>query len=98
MIIRIERSGGVTGIPLRTEIDTRKLPQGESEALGRMVEQAGFFNLPAQITSQAKGADRFQYQLTVEEGARRHTVSLGESGAPPALQTLIQQVTQLARK
>jgi hypothetical protein len=97
MIIRLERSGGFMGIPLRAEIDTLKLPAGEGDALRQQVEAARFFDLPEKIAENTKGADRFQYALTVEDAGRRHSVSVGEADAPPELQNLIQHVTQLAR-
>jgi hypothetical protein len=97
VIIRIERSGGVTGIPLRGEIDTRKLPAAESEALQKQVEALNFFDLPEKIGGEAKGADRFQYLLSVEEAGRSHSVSVGETGGPPELHNLIQRLNLLAR-
>jgi hypothetical protein len=97
MIVRMERSGGFMGIPLRAEIDTLKLPAGEGEALRKQVEAARFFDLPEKIAEKAKGADRFQYVLSVEDTGRRHSVSVGEADAPPELQSLIQQLTLLAR-
>ena len=97
MIVRMERSGGFMGIPLRAEIDTLNLPTGEGEALRRQVEAAGFFDLPEKIAEKARGADRFQYVLSVEDAGRSHSVSVGEADAPLALQSLIQQVTQLAK-
>ena len=97
MIIRLERSGGLMGIPLRAEIDTRKLPTDQGESIHKLVENAGFFNLPEKIIEKSKGADRFQYVLGIEDGGSRHSVTVGEADAPPALQNLIQELTQLAR-
>ena len=97
MIVRMERSGGFMGIPLRAEIDTLKLPAGEGDALRRQVEAAGFFDLPEQIAEKAKGADRFQYVLSVEDAGRSHSVSVGEADAPPELKNLIQELTRRAR-
>lgn len=98
MIIRVERSGGFTGIPLRAVIDTRKLENEESRTLTKLLESAGFFNLPQSIQAKGGGADRFQYKLTVEEETRVHTVEVGETAGPAALQQLIQHVSSLARK
>lgn len=97
MIIRMERSGGFTGIPLRTVIDTGQLSAEEGRTLQDLVDSAGFFDLPASLPSPRKGADRFNFRLTVEEPGRSHTVEFGDAAASEPLQALIQQVTLLAR-
>jgi hypothetical protein len=98
MIIRMERSGGFTGIPLRAVVDSEQLEAGESRALRNQVEAAGFFNLPALQVSKSKGADRFHYQLTVEDAGHSHTIEIDEEAAPEPLQALIRQVAFLARR
>jgi hypothetical protein len=97
MILRMERSGGFTAIPLRTVIDSEQLSTEESRNLHHLVEVSGFFSLPPTILSPAGGADRFRYQLTVEDAGRSHTVEVGESAAPENLQALIRQLTVMAR-
>ena len=98
MILRMERTGGFSGIPLRAEIDSERLSPDESRALKALVEDAGFFNLPAVLAPPPGGADRFHYHLTVEEAGRRHSVEVGEAAVPEPLQALIRQVTVLARR
>jgi hypothetical protein len=34
-------------------------------------------------------ADRFQFDLTIEDGDRSHTVSIAEEAAPPELKALL---------
>ena len=97
MIIRMERSGGFTGIPLRAVIDSERLEAEDSRTLRNLVEAAGFFTLPAKIESQGTGADRFHYQLTIEEAGRSHTVEVSEGAAPETLLALTRQLTLLAR-
>jgi hypothetical protein len=98
MIIQMVRSGGFTGIPLRAVIDTEQLEVDEGRKLRNLVEAAGFFSLPASIPSPGGGADRFHYQLTVEDAGHSHTVEIGEGSASEPLQDLIRQVTLLARR
>ena len=103
MILRMERSGGFTGIPLRAAIDTDQLSSEDSRNLVHLVEVSGFFHLPPAITSPAGGAggtggaDRFSYRLTVEDAGRSHTVEVSEGAAPDHLQALIRQLTVMAR-
>ena len=43
------------------------------------------------------GADRFQYEITVEDGNQTHTIAAGESAVPNHLQPLVQHLERLAR-
>lgn len=97
MKIQFERSGGFAGMLLNTTIDSSDLPPEEARALQAELEAADFFNLPAKIDDRSRGADRFQYRITVEEKDRRHTVEFGEAAAPPNLQPLVERLSTLAR-
>jgi hypothetical protein len=49
----------------------------------------GFFELPAEIPNSRPGADRFQYQLSIEEAGVRHSVKVDEANLPDTLRPLI---------
>ncbi|MDR3574290.1 MAG: hypothetical protein P4L50_10530 [Anaerolineaceae bacterium] len=95
MKIQLERSGGVTGIPFRSSVDTDLLDPDERKALVELVESAGFFDLPANFLSPKVGADRFNYKLTIADKGRSHTIEFNEANAPQSLPPLIKQVTAL---
>jgi hypothetical protein len=97
MIIRFERTGGFTAIPLRLNIDVDQLAPDEHQNLRGLVENSGFFNLPVKLAAAGSGTDRFHYKLTVEESDHVHTVEAGDASLPEDLQPLIQHLTQLAR-
>jgi hypothetical protein len=97
MKIQLERSGGFTGIPLRSSINTDLLDPEESKTLLEMVESARFFELPASIPSPKAGVDRFNYKLTIEAKEQSHTVEFNEADAPEQLAPLIKRVTLLGR-
>jgi hypothetical protein len=97
MHITFERTGGFAGMRLAVTIDTHQLSPEEAKELEEMVEAAGFFDLPAKISSESPGADRFHYKLTVEAEGQRHTVELGEAAAPEPLRTLLRRLTTVAR-
>lgn len=96
MHITFERSGGFAGLTLQSSVDTSALPPDEANALEQAIREADFFALPA-ASPPGRGADQFQYAISVEEGDRRHSVSLGESSVPPALKPLIGQLLDRAR-
>lgn len=97
MRIQFERSGGFAGMLVRTNIDTGSLPPEEANKLKKMVAEAGFFDLPAQLSSPTPGADQFQYKVTIEEGDRRHTVETDDQAAPDSLWPLLRELTVRAR-
>ncbi|MGA7932970.1 MAG: protealysin inhibitor emfourin [Kovacikia sp.] len=97
MRISFERSGGFAGISLTTTVDTATLTPAEGSQLRQVVEVADFFLLPAEIPSPAQ-PDRFQYRLTVEEGNRHHTVTMGESAVPGTLRPLLDWLLNAARQ
>lgn len=98
MKILLKRTGGFTGIPLNVAIDTDQRPEEERKTLSALVGAAQFFSLPAKIPSPGRGADRFQYRITVETPQKSHTVEVGESAVPDSLQPLIAHVISLGRE
>jgi hypothetical protein len=102
MRVSFERSGGFGGISLTAELDTdqlqvtygatrmqRALSPDEARYLESLVESSGFFALPTRMSSATRGADRFQYVLTVEGAGKRHAVHTTDEAAPAALMTLM---------
>ena len=97
MHIHFERTGGFAGLRLIATVHTESLSPEEARELHEMVDAAGFFDLPAALTTARPGADRFQYRLTVESGARQHTIETNDGSAPQALQPLLRRLTAIAR-
>lgn len=97
MRIHFERTGGFAGMRMRATVDSESLSPEEARDLHEMVDAAGFFDLPAAITTPTPGADRFHYKLTVEAEGRRHTVDVSEAAVPEALRPLLQQLMAFAR-
>jgi hypothetical protein len=88
MQITFERSGGFAGLITTSTIDTASLPPAEANRICHLVEVANFFELPRAI-AQDHLPDCFQYHLTIQAGAQRHTVTVGESAMPETLKPLI---------
>ncbi len=104
MRIQFVRSGGFAGMRLAGTIDTSTLSRDEAQALQTELDNAHFFELPAQLSegSSTGGTgsperDRYQYEITVEDGGKTHTVVAGESAIPGNLRPLVQHLEQLVR-
>jgi hypothetical protein len=98
MQIDFERSGGFAGLSLRLSLDTKQLPPAGATALEKMIQDSGFFDLPAQIQSGAPGADRFEYRVTITSQPLTHSLVVNEAAVPDTLQPLLDHLTELARK
>ncbi|MGH3104001.1 MAG: protealysin inhibitor emfourin [Gaiellaceae bacterium] len=98
MQISVKRSGGFAGIEEEVAtVDTEQLAAASAERLERLVDEIGFFDLPASV-SDGEGADRFRYEVTVAADGRRHTVTYTEEGGAEtaSVRRLVDTVTELA--
>ncbi len=92
MLIQFERTGGFAGMRKKFTVDTDSLPPEEATRLHKMIETAGFFNLPSKSKGPSRGADQFQYRLIVETEKKKHTVELGEASVPATLRPLLKSL------
>jgi hypothetical protein len=98
MRIHYVRTGGFAGMRLATTIDSDTLPEDEASVLEHELNETQFFSLPDQLVNQEGGADRFNYEITVEHGGKTHTVQAGETALPEPMQQLVQHLDRLARE
>ncbi len=73
--VHFARTGGIGGFRNEVELDTDTLPPDEAQELKRLVEQAGFWNLPEQIDNGQPVADGFSYVIRASIGRRNRTVT-----------------------
>lgn len=97
MQIKLERSGGFTGIPQTHSVSTDQLSQDDARQVSDLVQKAGFYELPSTIRSTRPGADRFQYDITVEGERGAHKVTVDEGAVPSQLQPLLDWLKKSAR-
>jgi len=96
--ISFERSGGFAGITMKTAVDEKDLAPGEAQKLRQLIEEADFFNSPGKMMSRSPQPDRFQYELSLEEKGRQHTVTMSEEAMPAKLKPLVQWLIEKARQ
>jgi hypothetical protein len=91
--VQVQRSGGFAGIPVTTGVESERLSPEASSQFSQLVEQAKALpSPPAGARSRGGRPDRFQYDVTIEDGGTRRTFTVHEGDAPPALQQLIRWV------
>jgi hypothetical protein len=84
--IELERSGGFANIPVRASVSGEALEPHERAGVEALLDRA-----PA--GEAASGApDRFQYDVTVVSGDRRHHVRLAEHEVDERLRPLIDRL------
>jgi hypothetical protein len=84
------------GLKNRLVIDVDDLPADQAASLQRLLDQADFFNLPANLASPAL-PDEFLYKISVELDSRSHTVQVNETAAPDSLRPLLSELSLRAR-
>jgi hypothetical protein len=97
MRINFERSGGFANISLKAEIDPAELPPERAKELKRLVEKAHFFDQPASSAPPSM-PDQFQYEVTIEDDGRSHTISTSDDAASDDLKLLFDFLGQEATK
>lgn len=76
MEISVLRTGGLAGVNERLgPLDTGALEGDLGEQLERKVDEIGFFDFPERIPDDHRIFDAFQYDVTVVDGDRRHSVT-----------------------
>jgi hypothetical protein len=93
MRVRFKMDGGFVYLPARSEpttIDTDDLPEEEAKELERLIEAAGFFELPEATAPPRGGADYLRYTISVTTPERSHTVQLTDPIEDPHLQALVE--------
>jgi hypothetical protein len=87
MHIHFERSGGFAGRIITRDINASELPPPEQEQVKTWVNQVNFFQLPKSVPALGQ-PDGFQYQITVTDGDRKHSVTVHDP-APEAISPLL---------
>ena len=73
-----------------TTIDTEELPEDEARELERLIEAAGFFELPETASPPRGAADYLRYTISVTTPERSHTVQLTDPIEDPHVQALVE--------
>lgn len=94
--ILFERTGGFMGRKVSVTIDLDDLPEEQAEALGELLDEADFFELPDDLTKPAI-PDAFTYNITVFSDDEQHSVRVSDATAPDDLRPLLEELSNQAR-
>jgi len=96
--IEFRTSGGVAyfpGLAAPVTFDTADLPEGRRTSLERLVEDAHFFDQPADAPLPTRGADYQVHTITIRDGKRTHTVRVADPIKDPSLAALVDELQKL---
>ena len=86
--LRIERTGGLAGLPVSVEIDGATLTAAQQKALDK-VSQAVQKDPAAAPAAVPRGSDRFHYRLhVVQSDGQQRVLDVSEDDMPQALGVL----------
>ena len=93
MNISARTDGGFAGLAESYELDTAQLATGP--ALEALLQRLDFFGTaPATVPPAAVGADLPRWDITVDDGARRRTLTVHADGSGDEWQNLLVQLRQ----
>jgi hypothetical protein len=99
MRVRFKTDGGFVYLPSEpVTIDTDELPAEEADELERLIEAAGFFDLPEAAAPPRGAADYLQYTISVTDLERSHTVRLTDPIRDPHVGALVDYLERKARE
>ena len=93
--IAFRRTGGVIGPDVDLILDFEGLPHQDAQHLEDLVLNARFFNLPENLIALTTSRE-FQYTVTIQGTADKHTVHLTDTSAPNSLRDLVDELIVLA--
>lgn len=92
MRLDLIRTGGFANLRRPASLDTDDLPPGEASEVERLVGEMDLSDLAARSPLEGRGADRFQYDLTVVRDGHEQRVIAAESEVSPGLRAVIDRV------
>jgi hypothetical protein len=97
MIIKVERSGGLTGIPLTKMIDTKDLPPTLVTTVKKIMVNAKSLLLP--LNTRPRGAaDDFTYKILIQDGIKESVIECNEYNIHNDLKSLIRYIERNTKK
>ena len=99
MEIVLETSGGfIAGMGGAVAVDTTQMEAKAAEKLESLVQDARFFDQPAQASSPPPGAADYQtYTITVRDGAQHHRIEVTDPIADASIAQLVLALDTLRR-
>jgi hypothetical protein len=97
MIIKVERSGGFTGIPMSNAVDAKDLPSALVTKIKKMMSNSGPPSLPLKSTPKG-AADHFTYKILIQDGINQRIIECNEYNIQNDIKSLIRHIERISKK
>ena len=91
MIIKVERSGGFTGIHTLNEIDAKDLPSKLVNAAKKIMADQKLSSLSMQRTPKGS-ADYYSYKISIQDGVNQRIIDCNEYNIQDDLKLLVKYI------
>jgi hypothetical protein len=92
--IHFERSGGLLGDNISTDLNLAEMPDDEAQNLQNLILDSDFFNLPQDMDSSSM-PDEFHYVVTINAARAEHTVRVSDTKIPETLSPLVAELSRV---
>jgi len=96
MRVSCRKTGGVAGLKISAEIDSDQLSSDQAHKMNELVERAKLFDQAAKPGGKSM-PDQFQYEITVEDGGKKHSFVTNDATASEELLDLVDWLFDVAR-
>jgi hypothetical protein len=95
--IRVERSGGIAGITISNEMDSKDLPSTLRHTVNKIVQNKNISSLS--VKSSPRGAaDHYNYKISVQDGTNQSVIECNQYTSQDDLKSLIKYVERNSSK
>jgi hypothetical protein len=91
LIIRVERSGGLTGLTILKEMDSKYMPSDLINIAQKIINDKGSNTVPVKKSSSG-AADYYSYVISVQDGDDRKIIRCNEYDIRSELKSLVKYI------
>jgi hypothetical protein len=97
MRIRVERSGGLAGIPVSNEMDAKDLPSAQLHTAKKIIENKKEVSLS--IKSSPRGAaDHYTYKISIQDGMKQRVIECNQYNIEDDLKSLVKYIERNSKR
>jgi hypothetical protein len=97
VIIRVERTGGFTGIPISNEINANDLPSQLIYTVKKIMTSQKSYSLP--LKSAPRGAaDHYTYKISISDGVNHKIIECDQFSIEDDLKSLVKYIEKNSKR
>jgi hypothetical protein len=97
MIIKVKRTGGLTGINVLNEMDTKDLPSALIDTAKKVMSDQNLSSITMKSTPRG-AADYYSYKIWLQDGSKGRVIECNEHDIRDDLKSLVRYVERNSRR